>query len=121
VLRLLILAGLYAVAFVLLGVAASLAVSALSKGALPHVWLWGMAMVGGLVLFRALQLTRRFGDPSAWRRRRHSPSSLLIAVAGFGIIAIAGVIGPHSGPGHVAVVIGGGLLIVSELRKRPRG
>lgn len=120
-LRLVILAGLYAMAFVLLGIGISLAVGALSKGALPHVWLWGTVFVGGVFLARALQLTRRFGDLSAWRRHRHTPRSLLTAGLGFGCIAIAAVVGGRTGFGHTAMMSGGLLLIVAELQKRPGG
>ena len=118
-LRLIVLAGLYGLGFVLLGAGLALGGSALSRGALPHVWVWGLALAGGVFLIRALELTRRFGDPSAWRRRRHTPRSLMVAGIGFGCIVIAAVTGGHTAFGHAAIVLGGLLLIVAELQKRP--
>jgi hypothetical protein len=117
-LRLLILACLYAVAFGLLGTGLLLGGSALGKGALPHPWLWIVVLLGGACLHRALQLTRRFGDPGAWRRPAHTPLSLTLAVGGFGSIGLASLFGGSSATGHVFVVIGGVLLIASGLSRR---
>ncbi|MFZ5637212.1 MAG: hypothetical protein ACOY82_11605 [Pseudomonadota bacterium] len=117
-LRLFTLICLYAVAFALIGTALWLGGSAASRGTLPHLWLWIALSIGGAFLIRALQLTRRFGDPGAWRRPRHTPLSLAIAVAGYACIGIAALIGGKTAFGTVVVVLGGVLLIVSELGKR---
>lgn len=118
-LRLIVLAVLYGMGFVLLAAGLGLGGSALSRGALPHVWVWGLALAGLVFLLRAFALTRRFGDASAWRRPRHTPRSLLIAGVGLLCILVAAVIGGRTAPGHAAIVLGGLLLIVSELQKRP--
>lgn len=117
-LRLMALACLYAVAFFLLGIALWLGGSALGKGALPHAWLWIVLLLGGACLHRALHLTRRFGDPGAWRRPAHTPLSLALAVAGYGSIGLAILFGGSSAAGHVFIVIGGALLIASGLSRR---
>jgi hypothetical protein len=117
-LRLLTLGMLYAAAFALLGTGLWLGFDAISSGAMPHLWLWIALLLGGAFLVRALQLTRRFGDPGAWRRPRHTPRSLALAVAGYGCIGIAALIGGRTAFGHAMVLLGGVLLIVSELGKR---
>ena len=119
-LRLLILVGLYGMSFALLAIGVSLGVSALSKGALPHVWLWATVLVGGALLFRALRLTRRFGDKSAWRRHVHTPRSLFTAGVGTCCIVIAAVVGGRTGFGRPANLLGGLLLIIAEIQKRAR-
>jgi hypothetical protein len=116
-LRLFTLLCLYTVAFALLGIGLWLGASALTDGAMPHLWLWVALLLGGVFLFQALRLTRHFGDPRAWRRRRHTPRSLIVAVAGYGCIALAAAIGGSTAFGHVVIVLGGVLLIVSELLK----
>lgn len=116
-LRLFTLLCLYAVAFALLGTGLWLGASAVADGAMPHLWLWGALLLGGVFLLQALRLTRHFGDPRAWRRRRHTPRSLVVALAGYGCIVLAAVIGGSTASGHVIIVLGGVLLIISELLK----
>jgi phosphatidylglycerophosphate synthase len=106
------------VAFALLGIGLWLGGHALASGAMPHPWLWVVLLLGGAFLLQAMRLTRRFGDPGAWRRRPHTARSLALAVAGYGSIALAALIGGSTSFGHVAIVLGGVLLIVSELSKR---
>jgi hypothetical protein len=119
-LRLFMLLMLYSFAFALLGTGLWLGVGALSQGAMPHLWLFGALLLGGMFLHHALRLTRRFGDPSAWRRRPHTPLSLAMAAAGYGCIGIAVAVGGRTAFGNVMIGLGGVLLVVSELRKHPR-
>jgi hypothetical protein len=116
-LRLFTLLCLYAMAFALLGIGLRLGVSALSNGAMPHLWLWIVLLLGGAFLSQALRLTRHFGDRNAWRRPRHTPRSLVVAVAGYACIVLAALVGGSTAFGHVVIVLGGVLLVVSELQK----
>ncbi len=118
-LRLFTLLCVYTVAFALLGTGLWLGASAVASGAMPHLWLWVVVLLGGAFLLQALRLTRHFDDPRAWRRRPHTPRSLAVAIAGYACIMLAAVIGGSTASGHVVIVLGGGLLIVSELLKHP--
>lgn len=115
-----VIAVLFALGAATLCAGLALIAHALTHGATPMLWLWGLLFAGLLALRSAFGLLRRFRDPRAWQRPRPTPASLALWALGLCLLFAAPLFDHDSRARTLAILCGGALFILSGLLRRPR-